>query len=316
MRIGIDIGGTKCLGLAVDDGGRVVASHQFATPGTAERIVEVVADLVERLESCEASRANGGAVAVGIGAAGLVDTVGAVHISPNVAGLDGFALRERLATRLDRVVVVDNDATCATLAEWLFGAGRGTQHLVMVTLGTGIGGGVVAGGALQRGQHGYVGEFGHMVVDPTGPPCVCGRAGCWERYGSGAGLAALGRQAARLGSSSRLAALADGGDLSTLAIADAARSGDTGAEAVIDEFARWVALGLVNLVNSFDPSRVVIGGGLIAIADLFYAPVQRWFGELLYGSQTRPVPEIRLAELGAEAGAIGAAFLAAPWEVD
>ncbi len=160
-------------------------------------------------------------------------------------------------------MAVTNDATCAALAEWRFGAGRGVDDMVMVTLGTGIGGGVVAGGRLIVGANGFAGEFGHMVVDPDGPPCPCGRRGCWERYASGSGLAQLARAAAVGGRLRRVVEVA-GGDAGMVRgehVQAAAREGDPGAVAVVDEFARWVALGLVNLTNALDPARFVLGGG-------------------------------------------------------
>ena len=175
-------------------------------------------------------------------------------------------------------MAVDNDATCATLAEWQAGAAQGFDDVVLVTLGTGIGGGIVAGGAIQRGAHGFAGELGHMVVDPDGPPCPCGRRGCWERYASGAGLAMLARRAAADG---RLAAaVAAAGSIEALRGEDvraAALDGDDEASAVVDEFARWVALGLVNLTNLVDPAILVLGGGLAATPELYLPPVQRWF---------------------------------------
>jgi glucokinase len=183
--------------------------------------------------------------------------------------------------------------------------------MVLVTLGTGIGGGVVAGGALQRGVNGFAGEFGHMVIDPSGPPCPCGRRGCWERFASGSGLAMLARDAAtghRLHDVVRHA----GGDPQAVRgehVQAAAREGDAEAVAVIDDFARWVALGLANLTNVLDPELFVLGGGLAAASDLYLEPIRRWYRELLYQPDLRPIPRIEFARWGPLAGAVGAALL-------
>jgi len=182
---------------------------------------------------------------------------------------------------------------------------------VLVTLGTGIGGGIVAGGALQRGKHGFAGEFGHMIVDPDGPPCPCGRRGCWERYASGSGLARLAREAAVGRRATRVVALA-GGDPEAVRgemVMQAAREGDADALAVIDDFGRWVAVGLVNLANTLDPEVFVLGGGLAAGSDLYLDPIKRWFAELIYQPELRPLPDVTFARWSERAGAIGAALL-------
>ena len=189
--------------------------------------------------------------------------------------------------------------------------GSGPDDMMLVTLGTGIGGGIVANGAVQRGAHGFAGEFGHMVVDPSGPQCPCGRRGCWERYASGSGLAMLAREAAtghRLHDVVRHA----GGDPQAVRgehVQTAARDGDVEALAVIDDFARWVALGLANLTNVLDPELFVLGGGLAAASDLYLDPIRRWCTELLYQPELRPIPRIEFARWGPLAGAVGAALL-------
>ena len=170
--------------------------------------------------------------------------------------------------------------------------------------------GLVANGAVQRGMNGFAGEFGHMVVDPDGPRCPCGRRGCWERYASGSGLAMLAREAAtgrRLGRVVQAA----GGDPQTVRgehVQAAARDGDPEALAVIDEFAKWVALGLSNLTNAFDPEMFVLGGGLAAGADLYLDPITKWYRELLYQPHLRPLPRVEFAHFGPLAGAVGAAI--------
>jgi glucokinase len=171
---------------------------------------------------------------------------------------------------------------------------------------------MVVEGRLVRGVNGYAGEPGHMVVDPNGPPCVCGRRGCWERFASGSGLARLAREAAAGGRLARVVALA-GDDPEAVRgehVQAAARDGDTGALAVIDAWAWWVALGLVNLTNLLDPGVILVGGGLATAADLVLEPVRHHFGGLLYAPMHRPHPHIDMTRLGERSGAIGAALLA------
>lgn len=309
-RLGIDVGGTKCLGVVVDDGiddeDDIVAESREPTPHDADELVEVLARITGVL------RAEAGEVeSVGVGAPGLITIDGVLRSSPNVPDVLDLDIAGRLGVLLGRPVTVANDATCAALAEWKVGAGRGHDDIVMVTLGTGIGGGIVAGGRLVVGRNGFAGEFGHMVVDPNGPPCPCGRRGCWERYASGSGLAQLARTAAVGGRLRRVVQVA-GGDVSQVRgehVQAAAEEGDEAAVAVIDEFARWVALGLVNLTNVFDPAVFVLGGGLAEGSHLYLEPIRRWFGELLYAPDQRPHPGLCFAALGEHAGAIGAALL-------
>ncbi len=305
--MGIDVGGTKCLGVALDAAGQVVDEQRRATPRGAGSLPALVDTLTEL------ARALGAADQLGVGVPGLVTRAGVLRAAPNLDGVADFDVSGLLAARLGFPVTVGNDATCAALAEHTSGAGRGFADMVLVTLGTGIGGGLVLGGRLQQGSNGFTGEYGHMVVDPDGPPCPCGRRGCWERYASGSGLARLAREAAIGRRTSRVLELA-GGDPEAVRgemVQAAAREGDAGALAVIDEFGRWVALGLVNLTNAVDPGAFVLGGGLAAGADLYLDPIRRWFAELIYQPELRPLPEVRFAHWGERAGAVGAALLAA-----
>lgn len=310
-RVGVDVGGTKAFGVVLDEAGLIQAWARRPTPTGPDAVLDAITSLVDELVAV--SVAPGADWTVGVGIAGLVTRGGALRASPNLAAVDELDVAGGLAHRLGRPVPVDNDATCATLAEWRAGAGVGCADLVVVTLGTGIGGGLVAGGRLQRGHQGFAGEYGHMVVDPDGPRCVCGRRGCWERYASGAGLARFAREAVAVGGAGAVVALADGDPALIRGehVQAAARSGDPDALAIVDEFARWTALGLVNLTNVLDPERFVIGGGLVEGADLYLEPVRRWFAELLYAPEQRPHPEVVAAAFGERAGAIGAAMLGA-----
>lgn len=306
LRVGIDVGGTNALGVAIGETGVVVAEDRRPTPRGNNSLESLVDTLVEL------AGALGVDGRLGIGVPGLVTRDGVLRAAPNLDGVADFDVGHRVGQRLGYRVRVDNDATCATAAEWQLGAAAGAADMILVTLGTGIGGGLVANGALQRGVNGFAGEFGHMVVHPDGPRCPCGRRGCWERYASGSGLAMLARDAA---TGHRLHAVVDhaGGDPQNVRgehVQAAARDGDAEALAVIDDFGRWVALGLSNLTNAFDPEVFVLGGGLAAGADLYLEPITRWFGDLLYQPHLRPTPRIEFARWGPLAGAVGAALLA------
>ena len=284
---GIDVGGTKFLGVVLDHSSEVVVELRRPTPQGNDELIDGLIEFAHELAAFDGL----GYDTLGVGVPGLVTRGGVIRASPNLAGAFDLEVGPRLSGALGRNVAVDNDATCAALAEWQLGAARGFDDVVVVTLGTGIGGGIVSGGRLQRGANGFAGEVGHMVVQPDGPSCPCGRRGCWERYASGRGLQMLagGRR---------------GED-----VVSAARAGDAEMVAVIDDFARWVALGLVNLTNVLDPSCIVLGGGLAADDDLFLPSIQRAFTSLLYSPDHRPHPALRFADLGERAGAIGAALL-------
>jgi len=303
---GIDLGGTKCLGVVVD-GGEVVDQVVVATPSGTEAVLAALVGVVDALGGPSALEG------VGVGAPGLVDRTGALRVAPNLAVEPGLELRALLEDRLGLRVVVENDATCAVWGERQSGAARGFDDVVLVTLGTGIGGGIIVGGRVHRGANGFAGEVGHMVVDPRGPQCPCGQRGCWERFASGNGLGRLGREAAGAGAgASRMVELA-GGDIAAVRgehVTAALAEGDAQAIEVMGRFAWWTALGLVNLANIFDPQAFVLGGGLAKVGDPFLVPTRAAFHELLMGADWRPTARIVAPELGHRAGAIGAAGLA------
>ncbi len=305
--IGIDLGGTKCLGVVVDPSGAVLDELRVPTPKGPVATLGVVGDVAEELR-----RRHPQVEAVGVGVPGLVDAEGVLRYAPNLPGVDELPVAAPLAERLGVRVVVENDASCAGWGEREAGAARGRDHVVLVTLGTGIGGGIVLGGRLYRGHHGFAGEIGHMVVDPDGPPCPCGQRGCWERYASGSGLGRIAREFAVAGRATRVVALA-GGDPELVRgehVTAAAAEGDDEAEAVMHQFGWWVALGLANLANAFDPELFVLGGGLVEAGEVLLDPVRTAFHDLLEGAEHRPPVGIVAAELGEHAGAIGAALLA------
>ncbi|MCU1497130.1 MAG: glk [Acidimicrobiales bacterium] len=306
---GLDLGGTKLLGLVADPRSDApLILEKVPTPSGADAVVESLVDLAREL----IGRVDGEVVAVGLGAPGLVDRSGTLRYGPNLPGVVNLPLARMLSERLGLPAVVDNDATCAAWGEHEKGAARGANHSVTVTLGTGIGAGITVKGEVLRGAHGFAGEPGHMVVDPSGPLCPCGRRGCWERYASGSGLGRLAREAAVAGVAARVVELA-GGDPEAVRgehVTAAAAEGDDEALAVVRRFAWWVALGVANLVNILDSEIVVIGGGLAEAGDLLLDPIRTAYDELVMGARHRePVPIVQ-AQLGERAGAWGAALLA------
>ncbi|HEX3539788.1 MAG TPA: ROK family protein [Acidimicrobiales bacterium] len=302
--IGVDIGGTKILAVRLGPDNTVVAEQRTPTPPEGDQVLAAVASVARKLGPVEA---------IGVGAPGLVDREGVLRFAPNLPHVVGLPVRPALEAWFPAAAVaVDNDATCAGWAERVLGAGQGSDDVLMVTLGTGIGGGLISGGRLLRGSNGFSGEIGHIVVDAHGPPCPCGKRGCWERFASGSGLARLAREAAEAGAAPRLVELAGGDPLAVRGehVTRAAVEGDAGAEAVVATFAWWVAVGLASLANVFDPECIILGGGLTVAGGLFLPPVQAAFAELVEAAEHRPAIRIVLAQLGEQAGAVGAAMLA------
>jgi len=289
LAAGIDVGGTKCLGIVIDGDANVTSEHdivrqvRYPTPHASE-LVDALVAIAHEL---------GDVNSLGVGVPGLITLDGVMRASPNIPGSVDVAVGPELSQRLGRRVCVDNDGNLAALAEWRYGAGRGAQNMWMVTLGTGIGGGYVVNGVVQRGVNGFAGEIGHIVVNPDGPRCTCGRKGCWEVYASGRGL--------------KMLASGEPGE----SVIARARQGDADAVTVLEAYARWVAIGLSNLTNTSDPDVIVIGGGVSEAADVLMPMIQRWFVETLYSPEQRTHPQLRVAQLGEHAGAIGAALLAA-----
>ena len=310
LTIGVDVGGTKVAAGVVDDDGNILAQQVRPTPSTnAEAIVAAIASAVEELRSSYADVA-----AVGIGAAGWVDSGRTtVVFAPNLAWRDE-PLRDEVAHVVDLPVYVENDANAAAWAEHRFGAGRGEPDVVCITVGTGIGGGIVLGGRLYRGHYGFGGEPGHMRVVPGGRPCGCGQRGCWEQYASGRALVreAQERAESHRAAAARLIELA-GGNVQAIAgpqVTVAAREGDALAIECFRIIGRWLGEGLASLTAVLDPGRFVVSGGVSEAGDLLMNPARDAYAAAVTGGSHRPPGDIKLAELGPEAGLVGAADLA------
>lgn len=316
--LGVDVGGTKLLGLALGDDGSVLAEARRPVAAQGKGIQALLAGLQAVLGDLVQQLGNPAQIAgAGLGLPGMVGRDGRLHRAPNLQVAEGLSVLGALEDALAAVGVrgvelaADNDATCAALAEWRFGAARGVTDAVVVTLGTGIGAGLVVGGRLARGARGAAGEAGHQIILAGGRRCPCGRRGCWERYASGTALGALARRAALAGRLPEVVAAAGGDPRRVTAelVGDAADRGDPGAQAVVDELARWVAIGLANLAETLDCSLAVLGGGVVAIGDPLLAAVRRHLADPLVAGQGRLELEVVAAAVGPLAGAVGAAAL-------
>jgi glucokinase len=308
LAIGVDIGGTKIAAGVVDDAGQVIDRERRDTPGndvaeTESIIVDVVNTLAARHEVS----------AVGIGAAGwIANDHATVLFAPHLAWRNE-PLRDELADRIGLPLIVENDANAAAWAEYRFGVAQGQPVVVCVTLGTGIGGGLVVDGSVYRGAYGVACEYGHMTLVPDGRRCACGNLGCWEMYASGRALA---RDARELAADSPIAAagmieLAGSvDDLTGPVVTAAAAAGDQAAQSICTTMGRWLGRGLASLAAIIDPSMFVIGGGVSAAGELLLRPAREEFAHSLTGRGFRPLATVALAALGPEAGLVGAADLA------
>ena len=308
LAIGIDIGGTKVAAGVVDEDGNVLATARRRTPSRdPEHLVDVVSEIVRQL------LAEHQVGCIGVGAAGFVDADRTtVLFAPNLAWRN-TELKEQIASRVDLPVAIENDANAAAWAEYRYGAGEQTRNVVCLTIGTGIGGGIIIDGRLYRGGFGIAGEPGHVRVVPGGRQCGCGNFGCWEQYCSGTALVRAAREVAteRPEDGKRLVSVA--GSVEAIdgpAVTRAAQEGDPAAMDCFDEIGRWLGQGIADLTAVLDPSRFVIGGGVSDAGDLLLHPARETFASVLSGRGHRPAPDIVRASLGSEAGLIGAADLA------
>ncbi|PSJ28808.1 glucokinase [Streptosporangium nondiastaticum] len=306
LAIGLDIGGTKIAAGVVDAEGRVTDRvPAVPCPSDQATILKSVSVLIEALRY-----RNPGVAAVGVGAAGLVRwPEGRVLTAPNTAYHD-LPLRRLLQESTGLPAVVENDANAACWAEYRLG--NSAAHMAFVTVGTGVGGGLVLAGRPFRGRTGIATEIGHMIVDPHGTErCGCGTVGCLEPLASGRALGRYGSAAAAAEPGGALAALADGsGRVTGEAVSAAAHAGDPAARAQLERLGHWLGIGVATLVNLFDVELVVIGGGVAEAGELLLAPLRASFARYVTAAAHRELPAVEPARLGPEAGWIGAALLA------
>ena len=299
--IGLDVGGTFLKAARLDEGGRLRNRvHQPVRKATAEELLD---QLHEAVRSLEASRP---VAAVGVGLPGIVDSAtGRVRNAPNVPVLNGIDIGTELQRRTGRPSFAENDANAAGLAEAWLGAGRGSERMLFVTLGTGVGGALVFGGRIWGGHSGYAGEIGHIQVDPQGVPCGCGSWGCLETIAGVPGWGRRAREALR-GSSS---AMRGGSELDPASIVAHAREEDELALALVDETAQAIGVGVAAALNLLNLDRVVVGGGVALAGEMLLE-------RIVEQTRRRTFPHVfadasfRLAELGADAGVVGAARVA------
>ena len=312
LAIGVDVGGTKVAAGVVDEQGRILAKLKRSTPAasparTEQAIADVVTELLAEVPPDQIT-------AIGLGAAGFVDSARSTMLfAPNLAWRDE-PLKQRVEERLGREVVVENDANASAWAEARFGAARGYRDVMLVAVGTGIGASIIIGGELYRGRWGIAGEPGHVRVVPDGRLCGCGNRGCWEQYSSGSALVAEAREFARRTPEGAMRLLQLGGGrpegISGPEITRAATEGDPAALRCFQTVGGWLGQGLADLAAILDPACFVIGGGVSEAGDLLLDPARAAFERALTGRGYRPFAEIKVAQLGQDAGIVGAADLA------
>ncbi|HTW99645.1 MAG TPA: ROK family protein [Acidimicrobiales bacterium] len=318
--LGLDVGGTKILGIGMSQSGERVAEVRVDSPHDRDDLLDALEAAVDGLLEVLGDVARE-VVSVGVGFPGLVEVdAGVLHAVPNLPAAQGFTVRDDLLPRLVKLaanrgnqplrLTLDNDATCAAAAELCFGAARSTREAVIVTVGTGIGGGLISGGKVLRGARGFAGEVGHAVIQIDGPPCGCGGRGCWEQFASGSGLARLARLEVAEG---RLAAVLErAGSIEAVHgehVLAAAREGDVEAAALFARVGRYLAVGLHNLAEIFDPDVILLSGGLVRAGDYLVGPTLEAYARYSRRAVGVGAVPVLVAELGDHSGAVGAAAI-------
>jgi glucokinase len=309
IAIGVDAGGTKVAAMVVDAAGDAQILDRRRVESPAMDAEQFLSSIIEVARDLMATRDD--VAALGIGAAGMVSHGGVMRFAPNVAWRE-FPLGQRVAEAVGLPTIVENDATVAAWGEFRFGAGTGFGDMLLVTVGTGIGGGIVTAGRLFRGAHGFAAEIGHFIVEPNGPLCGCGNRGCWEQVASGRALGRLGREVAAEHPESSMVELA-GGEPDRVdgpVVTRAAQSGDLMAIRVLTEVGHRLGQGIAGLVNILDPDVVVVGGGVIEAGELLLGPAREAFLDAVEAPEHRDEVPILPALLGNDAGGVGAAALA------
>lgn len=307
MLIGLDVGGTNARGILFDPkSGAVIDQVVRPSDGSGSELRSKLVEMVSELRDASSFDVD----SIGLGIAGLALRSGVVRYSPNLPGLVEYPIGSELASATGLPVTTVNDATAGAWAEAKLGAGRGVDDLAFVALGTGIGTGFIVNGEIVLGANGFAGESGHMVVEATGPEHVTGQRGPWEYYASGNALGRLGREAAGRGDFEfGLRHVRTLDEVTGFHVVEGLMQGDADAAAIFDNFCCDVARGLANLILILDSQRVVLGGGLTDIGEPLRRGVDDWLHRLLPGAERRPAIEVALAELGTEAGSVGAALL-------
>lgn len=306
--IGLDIGGTNIRGAVVADDGALLAEVSERTPETSDgtTMTKILLGITQQLHAQHPE-----VVAVGVGAAGIVEwPAGLIRWAPNNSYRD-WQVRAELEEATGLPATVDNDANVAALAEARLGRDRYSE-MVFLTVGTGVGGGLVLGGVIYRGPSGRGGELGHIIVAPDGPRCGCGNRGCLEAVASGTALTRMGREAAAAepaGVIARLGREEEDGVVTGHTVTRATELGDPTALDLFTRLGRWLGIGIASLANIFEIEAVVIGGGLVATGDLLLDPARAAYREHAYATEARPVVPVRVGTFGTDAGVVGAGLL-------
>ncbi|MBU39720.1 MAG: hypothetical protein CL430_04065 [Acidimicrobiaceae bacterium] len=304
--IGIDIGGTSARAIVLDPSSFKIKKQLTATSSDNGReLIHIIKSLVEELEKST----NQSFPTLGLGIAGLAHRSGIVKYSPNLPNLIEFPITTEIENELGIPVVIGNDATVGTIAEWKIGAGKGSDNFTLVTLGTGIGTGFVIDGRLILGNNGFAGEAGHMTIDVNGPVHITGQRGPWEYFASGNALNRIVQQEASKGTYPwGVNEAGNWKNVTSKHLASGIKDLELDSLRILDHFCHEVSKGLINLVLLLDLERIVLGGGVSEIGEPLRSGVEKWIERTLLGSDHRPKIEVKLAELGSNAGAIGAAL--------
>jgi len=309
--IGIDLGGTNIAVGVVDEDGKIIAKAE--TPTLVKRDYrEIVKDMAMAAQKAmdEAGVKVSDIKSIGIGSPGTIDRKNGIIVYANNLFWRNVPLREELQKYLNVPVYIDNDANVAGLAEHVSGACRGVDNSITLTLGTGVGAGVVINGKLYIGTFGAAAELGHLIIEADGLPCTCGSNGCFEQYASATALIREGKKAVAENPDSLIAKLVEGDPekVSAKVVIDAAKEGDPTAKAIFDKYIHYLAIGIVSIINAFDPAIIALGGGVSKAGSFLLDAVVGEVKKYVYG-EGREFAKICLAELGNDAGIIGAAML-------
>jgi len=302
--VGVDVGGTKIAAGLVSPKGGVLAEARYPTPHSPGKLVETIVRVIK--EVSDGHEVGGVCLAV----PGLIlAQENKVVFSPNLRAVEGIPLKDRIEPEIGVPLVIENDANAAAWGEFRFGSGSEVDHLVFLTVGTGVGGGVISHGVLLRGAQGSGGELGHVTVQATGPRCTCGNHGCLEALASGTAIGRRAREAAVENPESALGRIASRRKVLGEDVTEHARKGDEVAISVLEETGTWLGVGLAGFVNIFNPEVVAVGGGVMEAGDLILASARREI-RLRARPPSRDLVEVQVATLGPESGVLGAAALA------
>lgn len=309
--IGVDLGGTNVAIGIMDESYQLVRKGSTPTPANdPEGIVQAMADLCSKLVE-EAGISFDDVAYAGIASPGIVDREAGEVVYANNINFKHFPLSKLLMDKIPlKAVYLENDANAAALGEAKAGAARGTKNSVMITLGTGVGGGIIIDGKVYMGSNCAAGELGHIVIEKDGRPCTCGRKGCWEAYSSATGLIRMTKEKLEACPDSKMhERVQKDGKVSGRTAFDMSREGDKAAQEVVDTYISYLACGIGNLINIFQPEILVIGGGISGEKENLLAPLRPLMLTESYGGGVVKATELKIAELGNDAGIIGAACL-------